>query len=138
MGLVKKTIYSRSNRRVPQKVIRRELLFSSDTATDWANYCRQVVFDEVFEDWSYRPIGGPGIEVEIDESKFSRLKYGRGEAEKSKDWVFGGVERFNTENCFMLVVPRRDAKILIPLIQKWILPGSIIYSDCWKAYNSLR
>ena len=33
---------------------------------------------------------------------------------------------------------KRDSKTLIPIIQKWILPGSIIHSDCWKAYNKLE
>ena len=65
---------------------------SRETVTNWANFCRQVCFDSILEDWSFKPIGGSGIEVEIDESKFSRMKYGRGEARKSDDWVFGGVE----------------------------------------------
>ena len=110
---------------------------SWETVTNWANFCRQVCVDSVLEDWSFKPIGGPGIEVEIDESKFSRLKYGRGEAQKSYDWVFGGVERSNHGNGFLEVVARRNAETLIPLIQKWILPGTIIYSDAWKAYSSL-
>ena len=65
------------------------------------------------------------------------MKYGRGEAQKSDDWVFGGVER-DGANGFLEVVARRNAATLIPLIQKWILPGTIIYSDAWKAYSSLR
>ena len=36
----------------------------------------------------------------------------------------------------MEVVEKRDAETLIPLIQKWIAPGTVI-SDCWKAYCSL-
>ena len=65
--------------------------------------------------------------MKIDESKFSRMKYGRGEAPKSDDWVFGRVERGNGANGLLEVVARRDAATLIPLIQKWILPGTIIY-----------
>ena len=38
----------------------------------------------------------------------------------------------------MIPVNNRKAKTLIPIIKKWILPGSIIHSDCWKAYNSLK
>ena len=26
---------------------------------------------------------------------------------------------------------------MLPIIQKWIKPGSIIHSDCWKAYSKL-
>ena len=116
----------------------KEMALSSETAANWGNYCRQVCIDTVLEDWSYQPIGGVGVEVDIDESKFSRLKYGRGEAKKNTKWVFGGKERINGDKAFVEVVERRDAKTLIPLIQKWILPGTIIYSDCWKAYSSLR
>ena len=31
-----------------------------------------------------------------------------------------------------------DAKTLIPLIQKYILPGFIIVSDCWRAYITIK
>ena len=53
-------------------------------------------------------------------------------------WVLGGVDR-NTGQCFLLPCPdnRRGAEILLPLIRRWILPGSIIYTDEWAAYNSL-
>jgi len=27
---------------------------------------------------------------------------------------------------------------LIPIIKRWILPGTTILSDCWKAYSSLE
>ena len=37
----------------------------------------------------------------------------------------------------MLPVHDRKQKTLIPLIQKWIHPGSIIQSKCWKSYNKL-
>ena len=37
----------------------------------------------------------------------------------------------------MIPVHNRKAKTLIPIIKKWILPGTIIHSDCWKAYNQL-
>ena len=37
-------------------------------------------------------IGGPGIIVEMDESKFGHRKYNRGHRVESP-WVVGGVER---------------------------------------------
>ena len=37
----------------------------------------------------------------------------------------------------MIPVKDRKQNTLIPLIQKWIHPGSIIHSDCWKSYNKL-
>ena len=38
----------------------------------------------------------------------------------------------------MIPVHNRKQKTLLPLIQKWIKPGSIIHSDCWKAYCNLN
>ena len=38
----------------------------------------------------------------------------------------------------MVPVHKRDAKTLLPIIEKWIAKGSIIHSDCWKAYNELK
>uniref|UniRef100_A0A914DEN7 ISXO2-like transposase domain-containing protein n=1 Tax=Acrobeloides nanus TaxID=290746 RepID=A0A914DEN7_9BILA len=32
----------------------------------------------------------------------------------------------------------KDKNTLIPLINKWIIDGTTILSDCWKAYNSLE
>ena len=70
-------------------------------------------------------------------------------------WVFGGVERLehNSEtpfqeeqfdgdfcrmgNMFSVVVEKRDARTLIPILRRFVRPGSIIISDCWKAYNRI-
>jgi len=29
-------------------------------------------------------------------------------------------------------------KTLLPIVQKYIKPASIVLSDCWKAYNNLQ
>ena len=63
-------------------------------------------------------IGGPGVEVEIDESKFGRRKYNHGQRVNGH-WVFGGMERVTGE-CFLVKVDRRDATTLLPLIQQHI------------------
>lgn len=38
---------------------------------------------------------------------------------------------------FVVPVASRNAEVLLPLIEKYIAPGSIIYSDCWKAYQKI-
>ena len=38
----------------------------------------------------------------------------------------------------MFVVDKRDAKTLIPIIKKHVLPGTEITSDVWRAYNGLK
>ncbi len=49
-------------------------------------------------------------------------------------WVFGGVER-ETGKCFLIPVERRDKDTLLAVIKEWILPGTLIISDCWKVCN---
>ena len=49
----------------------------------------------------------------------------------------GGYEKYNKQKVIMIPVKDRKQNTLIPLIQKWIHPGSIIHSDCWKSYNKL-
>ena len=45
-------------------------------------------------------IGGPGIVVELDESKFGKRKDNRGKKVKGA-WVFGGVERTKLAGCLL-------------------------------------
>lgn len=80
-------------------------------------------------------IGGNGIIVEIDEAKFGRRKYNRGRLITGQ-WLFGGIER-RTKKMFVVPVPSRKADVLLPLIRQHIAPESIIYSDCWKAYQNI-
>ncbi|KZR99984.1 Uncharacterized protein APZ42_003923, partial [Daphnia magna] len=46
------------------------------TPNDWYNFCREVSEDIVIN--NSEKIGGVGITVEIDESKFGKKKYNRG------------------------------------------------------------
>jgi hypothetical protein len=48
-------------------------------------------------------IGGPGIIIEVDESKFGRRKYNRGHRVEGV-WVMGGVEwrELRNEMCSLL------------------------------------
>ena len=47
-------------------------------------------------------IDGPGMTVEIDESKFCKLKFNRGRCIEGQ-WVFGGICR-QTKACFLVPV----------------------------------
>ena len=76
------------------------------------------------------------FEVEIDESKFGERKYYQGHKVEGQ-WVFGGREKYDKTTTFMVPVHNRKGSTLLPIIQKWIKPGSIIHSDCWKAYSKL-
>ena len=80
-------------------------------------------------------IGGRDVVVQVDESKFGKRKYNRGHRVKGQ-WVFGGIEE-TSRKCFLVPVERRNSATLIPIIEKWILPGTTIISDYWKAYDVL-
>ncbi|XP_069671424.1 uncharacterized protein [Periplaneta americana] len=112
--------------------------FSTRTTVDWANFCR-----EICEHWlEDHPcvVGGlddNGISrvVEIDESKFFHRKYHRGLWRESH-WVFGGIER-ETGKCFLVEVPDKTETTLTDVIQRFILPGTIIVSDGRAAYRNV-
>ncbi|GFW99428.1 DDE_Tnp_IS1595 domain-containing protein [Trichonephila clavipes] len=73
-------------------------------------------------------LGGEGKIVEIDESLFGKMKYGKGKPVNGQ-WVFGGVER-NSNKCFFRVVPNQTKEELLSVIKEWVVPGSVIISDC--------
>uniref|UniRef100_A0A0L8HXW1 ISXO2-like transposase domain-containing protein n=1 Tax=Octopus bimaculoides TaxID=37653 RepID=A0A0L8HXW1_OCTBM len=69
-------------------------------------------------------IGGLGHIIEIDESMMCKHKYN------------GGWDR-EDKNRFLVFVPDRPSETFLPLIKKFIKPGTTIYSDCWSAYNGI-
>ena len=85
---------------------------------------------------SSQKIGGEGKIVQIDESKFGKQKYHQG-LHVEGQWVFGGIEQ-EGRKCFMVAANKRDEAASLPLIERWIEPGTVIMSDCWKAYCNLE
>ena len=118
---------------ISQDQIQHELQLSSRTDVDWASFCREICETTILRD--SEKIGGKDI-VEIDESKFAKRKYNVGHRVQG-GWVFGGREKDNKRKVFMEAVPDRTANTLLTIIQKWVAPGSIIWSDCWKSYNKI-
>jgi transposase-like protein len=108
---------------------------SSKTITSFMHYYRQLVTSVLEIEDSV--IGGNGIVVEIDESKFGKRKYHRGHMVEGS-WVFGGIERTPEKRIFLVTVPDRSAETLLNVLKEHIHPGSIIYSDMWKSYNGIN
>jgi hypothetical protein len=52
-------------------------------------------------------------------------------------WVFGGVEGESRKFCLVLI-ENRSAITLLKVIQGWIVSGTTIISDCWKAYDHIE
>nr|XP_027228456.1 uncharacterized protein LOC113820322 [Penaeus vannamei] len=115
------------------RLMRHELGLSAATFTDWSSFCREVMVHWALDRQGM--IGGQGKIVEIDESKFGRRKYNVGRVIDGQ-WVFGGICR-ETRDLFLVPVEDRTSDTLLAVIKERIAPGSIIISDCWKAYNCL-
>lgn len=115
------------------KKMKRELKLTRATLCKWKCAFRAACsFDLLAHPCK---VGGPGVIVQIDETCFVRRKYNRGRL-VSQQWVFGGID-CSTKQCFLVPVDRRDAETLLPVIIEYVLPGSIIVSDLWRAYSSL-
>ena len=81
-------------------------------------------------------IGSQGKTVEIDESKFGKIKYHSGPSIEGQ-CVFGGICR-EIKAFFLVPVERRDKDTLLPIICTYILPVSCVMSDMWKLYDCLK
>lgn len=107
---------------------------SKHTVADFSAHFRDLIADSLDqEDYT---IGGPGIDVELDETKVGKRKYHRGHRVEGV-WVLGGVERTPQRRVFAITVPDRSANTLCSIIDKHVLPGSIIYTDLWRGYSQL-
>ena len=134
-------LYYWSEQRLQNSIDRDLGIDLSHTTVDWYNFCREVCTEALLRNPTQ--IGGmelvngqiePKV-VEIDESKFFHRKYHRGRYREGR-WVFGGIERVS-KKCFLVIVDRRDAATLLPLIEEWVLPGTHIMTDGWLAYQQI-
>ena len=77
-----------------------------------------------------------GGEIEVDESYFGGKRKGkRGRGAGGKTPVFGLLKRGG--RVYTKIIPDASRATLIPIIERKVIPDSIVYSDCWKAYNVL-
>lgn len=53
-----------------------------------------------------------------------------------EQWVFGAYD-VETKRGWIELVDDRSKETLLPIIQSWCLPGTIIVSDGWPAYNNI-
>jgi transposase len=75
-------------------------------------------------------------EIEVDESYFGgRRKGKRGRGASGKTPVFGLLKRGG--KVFAEIIPDAKSKTLLPIIQKKVVPDSIVYTDTFRSYNAL-
>ncbi|KAF8789568.1 Replication-associated protein like [Argiope bruennichi] len=112
---------------------------SSKTVCDYRSYCREVCVVEMIE--SSMKVGGSGVTVEIDESKFGKRKFNREKHVEGK-WVFGGVER-EKGKCFMKAVDDRTTDSLLSNIFTTLFSLNLVHTknrhsgDFWQDFGGL-
>ena len=75
-------------------------------------------------------------EIEVDESYFGVHRKGkRGRGAAGKVPVFGLLKRGG--KVYTKIIPDAKSSTLMPIIQRKVIPDSIVYSDCWRGYNVL-
>lgn len=75
-------------------------------------------------------------EVEADESYFGGVRKGkRGRGAAGKVPVFGLLKRGG--KVYTAIIPDAKSSTLIPIIREKVTPDSIVYTDCFTAYDVL-
>ena len=105
-------------------------LVSERVVVQWLVYIRCVCSNHLI--LNPRPIGGLGIEVQINETLVAKRKYNKGRHVEQR-WLFGGVCPEQRRG-FVQFVPDRSRATLDPIIMANIAPGSNIRSDGWSSY----
>jgi len=105
------------------------------SVSQWYQFIRELCSKYLINNPNY-VFGGPGIIVQIDESVVAKRKY-HVERMVDQQWVFGLYDTDKRVGHIQLV-DDRSANTLIPIIQKYVLPGTTIYSDQWPAYRNLN
>ena len=139
-NVILELIYCWANHKTQVHVSRR-MKVTHNTVCQYYKMFREVCMADELVFTSSLRIGGKGVIVEMDESKFGKRKYHRGHRVDG-NWVWGCIERIvdrNTGQCsagrsVMVVVDRRDIDTLKPLILRFILPGTYIISDQYSSY----
>lgn len=75
--------------------------------------------------------------VEIDEMDFIKRKIEIGKSKTVKKWVFLMAER-DTKQFYMEYIPERKKEIIVPIIQRLCLPGTVIITKEWGGYGRLE
>jgi len=100
------------------------------SATLFYHKIREMIAYELEDD---SPFTG---EVEVDESYFGGHRKGnRGRGAAGKVPVFGILKRKG--KVYTKIISDASRETLIPIIERKVLPDSIVYSDSWTAYNAL-
>ncbi len=105
---------------------------NTKTAAYYFHRLRQIISHELEKESAQYLTG----EIEVDESYFGGVRKGkRGGGAAGKIPVFGLLKRDG--KVYTVIIPNAKTKTLMPIIREKVQPDSIVYSDCWRAYNAL-
>ncbi|CAH8855940.1 unnamed protein product [Trichobilharzia szidati] len=111
-----------------------ETEMSEVSAVQWYQYCRDVA------SWKMNKLtqvlGGVGVTVHVDETVLIKRKYNRGRMASNQQWVLG-IYDTTLHKGYIEAIPDRSANVLLPIIQRLVLPGTTIYTDEWSSYSQL-
>ena len=103
---------------------------NKNTAATFFTRLRRVIADEMEK---ASPLAG---EVEVDESYFGGVRKGsRGRGAAGKVPVFGLLKRGG--RVYTVMIPNARSTTLLPIMERMILPDSVVYSDAFKSYDAL-
>jgi transposase len=118
---------------ISAKQLEREIGVSNKTALRMFREIRSLLHEDV------ELLGGTGGRVEVDETYVDGKRKGADGRpltdDPKKTPVLGIVERGG--RVLMRVVPDARALTLMPLVQQYVLPESIVYTDEWRPYDRL-
>ena len=121
----------------PVRIVPHLIGLSKVSVIQWYQYFTDVCSHQlnVVKEGGFK-LGGPGEIVQIDESLFNRRKYHRGRIVREQKWVFG-IYDTNLKQGILQFVEDRKAVALLPIIQEYVVAGTTIWSDKWKAYTEI-
>src|SRR5271155_2991381 len=103
---------------------------NKSTAAFYFHRLREII---ALESEDASPLFG---EIEVDESYFGGHRKGkRGRGAGGKIPVFGLLKRGG--KVYAKIIPDASSATLIPIIERKVIPDSIVYSDSWRGYNVL-
>jgi len=97
---------------------------NQSTISRWYEKFRALVAQH--QEASRKPLGGPGLVIEMDESMISRMKVPIGRR-KTLIWMFGMMERRTSDEvpqALVILVKDRTMSTLKPLIEKYVAPAA--------------
>lgn len=124
--------------RCSQTFVSKQLSISPRVLVEWYHNARSVCLEVLLRETER--IGGPNVEVELDQVTLFKGKGHKVTDETNIErgiMVFGGVECCS-KKCFFKTVPDYSSFTLTSIIEQFVLPGTVILSDCWKPYSALE